>query len=246
MILSDDDYLIDNNYIFNASNLIKTDNDIVIVYANGYIYSENSKKENKLNLPFNEVEIGKNIFLSRKKVMPQDFTLCNILFKRDLALKLKAFSNDYNISCDSELFLKMCLFGKVGIIRDYVSVYRLHPGNVFSGLKNDLKLLLNNMDEVIEPYKLAKSLGVFSKDELEIWENRVLIFEVIYTLSMVMLFQKENYDKAVQLLKKKQPYLLKKTQKTFKFKMLFILYKLNLLSIAYKFQKKLYQFKNRY
>ena len=126
MILSDDDYLIDDSYISKAVKLIETENDVVMVYANGYLHYESTDEKVKFILPFNGVESGKLIFLSRNKVLPQDFCLCNILFKRSLSLELNAFSNDYNISCDSELFLKMCLYGKVGVIGDLVSVYQFH------------------------------------------------------------------------------------------------------------------------
>ncbi len=85
MILSDDDYLIDDRYISKAVKLIETENDVVMVYANGYLHYESTNEKVKFILPFKGVESGKLIFLSRNKVLPQDFCLCNILFKRNLS-----------------------------------------------------------------------------------------------------------------------------------------------------------------
>ena len=239
IILSDDDYLIDNQYISKAVKLINTDPEIVIVYANGYIINENINKKEKLILPFKSVESGKTIFLSRNTVFPQDFCLCNILFKRNLALKLKAFSNDYNISCDSELFLKMCLYGKVGIIHDPVSVYQLHSDNLLLKMKNDLKLLTNNYDHILEPYKLAKKSDLFLNKELEEWEDRVMVPYMFYILIIVMIFQVDYYNKFEEYLKKKDPVVFNKVHKMLRFKIVSILNRLRLLRVFYNFNRRI-------
>ena len=203
MILSDDDYLVDSTYISKAVELIKTYPEIVMIYANSYLYYDETKKTENLILPFKKVENGKTIFLSRNRVSPQDFCLCNVLFKRSLALKLNAFNNEYNISCDSELFLKMCLYGKVGIIKDFVSVYMFHAANLLIKLNKDFKLLINSYDHLSEPYKLAKELNLFSDNELAEWENRLKVNYMMQILFEVMLYQENNYSKALILLKRK-------------------------------------------
>ena len=73
MILSDDDYLVDDGYISKAVKLIKTEHDIIMVYANCFLCYENSKKKEKLFLPYNMVEDGKKIFLDRNNVLPLRF-----------------------------------------------------------------------------------------------------------------------------------------------------------------------------
>ena len=237
MVLSDDDYLIDSEYISKAVKLIETDPEIVIVYANGYIYYEQTKKMDEFILPYNTIENGKTIFLSRNKVIPQDFCLCNILFKRNLALKLNAFSNDFNISCDSELFLKMCLYGNIGLIKNLVSIYQLHPDNLIKSLKNDLKLIINNYDHLYEPYKLAKRSTIFSEEELDKWEERVIVPYMEYIILQVMIFQDNNYNEFIRLLKEKDPESLKKVQRSLKFKINQFLYRIKLLKVIYKINK---------
>ena len=239
IILSDDDYLIDNQYISKAVKLINTDPEIVIVYANGYIINENINKKEKLILPFKSVESGKTIFLSRNTVFPQDFCLCNILFKRNLALKLKAFSNDYNISCDSELFLKMCLYGKVGIIQDHVSVYQIHSDNLLLKMENDLKLITNNYDYLLEPYKLAKKSDLFLNKELEEWEDHIMVPYMFYILIIVMIFQVDHYNEFEEYLKKKDPVVFNKVHKMLRFKIVSILNRLRLLRVFYNFNRRI-------
>lgn len=208
LILSDDDYLIDNKYLTKAVNLIKSNPDIAIVYANGYIYYEDFKKTKNLDLPFDAVEDGRKVFLSRGTVRPQDFTLCNILFNKALAIKLNAFSNEYNLSCDSELFLKMCLYGKVGVVKDYVSVYRIHSMNLNKTVKQDIKYLINNCDHLLEPYLLAKTLNAFPNNELRDWGKRLILRLFINTLKTSYLYHNDNYKEVLRMLEQRDDLLL--------------------------------------
>ena len=200
------------------------------------MYEETGEKE-ELILPFKSIESGKTIFLSRQNIFPQDFCLCNVLFNRDLALKLNAFSNEYNISCDSELFLKMCLYGKVGIIHDLVSVYQIHSNNLIKNLNKDLKLITNNYYHLLAPYKLAEDSNLFTNEELENWQDRVMVLYMFYILITILIFQKENYDKIVEFLKDKDPVVFYKVQGLLRFKIVLILSKIKILRVIYKFNK---------
>ncbi|WP_431063344.1 glycosyltransferase family 2 protein [Methanobacterium sp.] len=233
LILSDDDYFMDNKYISKAVELIEIDNNVVIVYANGYLLYENLNKYMKLELPFSGIEDGKTIFLSRQKVNPQDFTLCNILFDRKLAMELNAFSNNYNISCDSEIFLKMCLYGKIGVINDFVSVYLIHSSNLIDKQKTDFNMLINNLDYIFEPYKLAQSLNVISKNDLKKWEDEVIVPIITIKLVEILIFHKEKYEDALEILDKKNHDALLKSQKTLKLRMYTILSKINMARFIY-------------
>lgn len=217
LILSDDDYLLDNKYLTKAINLLKANLDMVIVYANGYIYDEDLKKTVNLTLPFDVIEDGKKVFLSRGSVKPQDFTLCNILFNRALAIKLKAFSNEYNLSCDSELFLKMCLYGKVGVVKDYVSVYRVHSGNLIKAVNQDLRYLVHNLDYLWEPYILAKNLNLLARKEVRYWEKRLILPSIISVLKTTSLQFEGGYKKVSLMLEQKSRILFYKV--LFKLKM---------------------------
>lgn len=210
LILSDDDYLIDNNYISKAISLIEKEPSILAVYANGYIINESLNKFYTLSLPFNDIEDGKNIFLSRGKIFPQDLTLCNVLFNRKKSLELNAFSNEKNITCDSELFLKLCLLGKIGVLKDYVSVYRVHSTNLIEKLGIDYEFFINSIDHLTEPYNLAKKEGLLSEDELKVWEDGILKRSFQGTLSTVITYYGEKYNITLDTLSQKNPDVLEK------------------------------------
>lgn len=213
LILSDDDYLLDNKYVSKAVELIKKDSEIVLVYANGYVIYEDTNEIHKLDLPFEKIEDGKKIFLSRQKIGKFDFILSNVLFNTDLALKLNAFSNDYNLACDTELFLKMCLYGRVGTIKDYVSVYRIHSDILSYKVHEDFDLLMGSLDYFIEPYELAKELNSFSEEKLEKWKDDVVLPNIINNIFKVLIFNKNKYYHALGIIKNRDKDFLVKIQK---------------------------------
>ena len=175
LILSDDDYLINNSYISEAINIIQNNPDVNMVYANGYIEHTALGIQKELNLPYDTVEDGKNIFFTKHKVSPQAFTLCNILFNTDLAKKFNSFSNPHNLACDSELFLKTCLQGKVGVIKKYSSVYRLHGSNLITQKRTYEQLIALATDLLISPHILAQQTEGFTKKELDNREKEVVV-----------------------------------------------------------------------
>jgi len=203
VLLSDDDYFISDNYISKAVKLFSEHDDVVMVYSNGYIKNTDTDTVIPLELPFNEIENGKYIFMKRGCVNPQDFTLCNVVFNKKLSLDLNAFSNEYNLSCDSELFLKTCLCGSVGVIKDYVSVYRVHEGNLLKALKTDVNYLINNLDCYYEPYKLAIQLKVLTDNEINEYENRLLFKLMYYILHTSYVYHNKKYNEVEKALCKK-------------------------------------------
>lgn len=178
MVLSDDDYLVDNRYITKASSLIQKHADLVMVYAQGYVLHETSKSKQKLLLPFREVEPGRTIFMSRGTVKPLDFTLCNVLFRRDVAISVRPYENIWNLSSDSELFLLMCLRGNVGIVKDFVSVYRVHSTSITSNIRKDPRLLIHNLEYTLRPYHYAREHNALPENDLRDWEQRLILPEV--------------------------------------------------------------------
>lgn len=190
LILSDDDWLLDNAYISKAVSLIREEKDLAMVYANGFI--DNGSERVPLTLPFGRVEDGKKIFLTRNLLGQQDFTLCNVLFNRELAIKAGAFLNNNDLASDSELFLKLCLSGKVGFIQDQVSVYRVHAGNLLATVAKDPELLANHIEWCVNPYVDAKQSGVFSERELSEWRKRVILNEAAGIYRRIIKFHKKE------------------------------------------------------
>lgn len=186
VIVSDDDYFIDNNYISKAIDLIKNNSNIVMVYSNGYILDELKNIRSEIKLPFKEIESGKVIFLSRSKVLPQDFTLCNVLFNRKITLSENSFMDDNDICCDTELFLRSCFHGNVGIINSFSSVYRVHDNNLIN------KLISNDVYFYSHLKSLIKILSDTPYDFLDEYENTITNNGVIKLVFILILLSTKN------------------------------------------------------
>lgn len=171
LILSDDDRLLDPDYLSKAMALVREHPGVVLVYADGYVLDESTGRTEALRLPFGTVEEGTTVFASRDRVLPQDFTLCNVLFKRSLALELDAFANPLNICCDSELFLKSCLFGQVGVVHDPVSLYRVHGANLILQRHEDPRVYGAMLDYYLEPRRLAVERRALTRRQLRAFDQ---------------------------------------------------------------------------
>lgn len=171
LILSDDDLLVDPDYLSKAMALVDRHPDVVIVYANGTMVDESTGRTWELRLPFGSLERGTTVFASRDRVPPQDFTLCNVLFKRSLALELDAFADPSNICCDSELFLEACLFGNVGVVHDQVSRYRIHGDNLILRRHPDLRTYSASLGFYLEPRRMAIERRALTRRQLRAFDQ---------------------------------------------------------------------------
>lgn len=206
VLLSDDDFLIDPGYLAKASRLIEENPTLVMVYAEGYLLDESTGEQKLLLLPFDGVVKGVDVFTSRNTVKPQDFTLCNVVFNRRLTLELNGFSNPNNLSCDSELFLKLALMGDVGVVKGPVSVYRFHPGNLIRTVNKSPDLLYGNMDHFLTPYVFAKDRLSFS-DLATFKKNSNIKVFLANTLLMIACLSWEKFLKYHQEVAQRTPDL---------------------------------------
>lgn len=177
LILSDDDYLTDPDYLTKAAGLIAQHPDVSLVYADAILKNEKTGEMTRLRLPFHEVENGADIFFSRGNLGQLDFALCTVIFKRSLSLELEAFSNLNCIAADSELFLKSALRGNVGFIGAPAAVYRFHGDNLIANYKKDASLLLGYLEWCISPYNMAVGMKRFPERQLNEWRRRNILSE---------------------------------------------------------------------
>lgn len=182
LILSDDDYLTDNSYISKAMLLLEKQPSVLVVYAGGYVKNEQDGTFVALDIPFHGVVSGREVFLSRGTVHPQDFTLCNVLFNVASSKALNCFDNENNVCCDSELFLKLCLLGDVGVVSDRVSVYRVHGSNLVSKVLRDFNLFTNNWLHIFSPFRFGVERGILSSEDQGVFLNGVVRRLIIESL----------------------------------------------------------------
>lgn len=182
LMLSDDDVLTDPSYIREAARMIEEHPELVMIYAGGRVVDAEGVEIGKLELPFPRVASGRDVFLSRGLIKPQDFTLCNVLFSTEVSKSVCAFSNDWNISCDSELFLKLCVIGDVGVVHRLVSDYTIHSNNLLPSVGKSADLFIGLSDSFVNPYVLAKESDHFNERELKEWVDRLLVPNLRATL----------------------------------------------------------------
>lgn len=208
LILCDDDSLTDPTYLSQAAALIEAHPDLVLVYADAAIVDEKNHRTETLVPPFDGVVDGIRVFLSRGTVRPQDFALCNVLFRRDRAIELDAFSNPHNVSCDSELFLKLCLLGPVGVLHVTAAAYRKHDTNLISRVNRDWRLLVHNVDYALGPYLLARRTGAVEPDALQAWADRLVVPWIVKVLLMADVHFRDHRAEIKSVLEAKSPELL--------------------------------------
>lgn len=203
LVLSDDDALTNRHYITSAVKLIESYPNIKVVYSSSYIYDETLNTVGELKLPFAEVELGLRIFSKRGTVYPQDFALCNVLFNRSVSRDLEAFRNPYNLSCDTELFLRLCLRGDVGVIQEHSSLYRIHSRNLLKAASQDINLVIGSLDALVNPLLEAEKKQIDQNLIQDFIVNSGLKKEVFVSLLKASMIEKGKAD-----------WLYKKLQKT--------------------------------
>ena len=122
VLMSDDDFFTDPAYLGKAARVIRLERP-AFVYAGGLVQDVVAGAEHILRPPFSGLVPGEQVFASRGTVAPQDIILCNIVFNRAAAARLSFLSDPYNLSCDSELALKLCAEGPVYVVQEPVCVY---------------------------------------------------------------------------------------------------------------------------
>ncbi len=130
VILPDDDYFINCFYIEDAIKIIARDNTDLLITACCYGHSESkiSCSSIQQKLLVNGVEFYQN-FWEKYRVS----TIANV-FSKELALKMKAFSNIRILYSDIELWLKMASVTNVSYYNIPSVYYKFHNKNIVTNM----------------------------------------------------------------------------------------------------------------
>jgi glycosyltransferase involved in cell wall biosynthesis len=245
ILLSDDDYLIKNDYISKAADIIENNN-VLMVYSDGYLCFDDVGIKHEIRIPFKEIENGKTIFMNYLKVKNINSFICNVIFNRDFAIRSNSFNNKYNLAFDMELFLKSCLCGEVGIIKEFSSVYNYHIKNLSSNLHKTYEFIVNRVDSVVEPYNMAMKYNKLSDDEKDEWENRV-IFKVFLTcVAHTLFYFPEKHENTLKFLADKNKKVFQKLSNNKIYKLMIFANKIHIFNTLYKIQNFIIQNKFKY
>lgn len=199
LILSDDDLLIDDNYLYKAKELIEKEDNIVIVHANRIVKSE--IKEDKTKHTLAKVCDGQWMFehyLENENIM---FTFVTGIFKKEIAFKVNAFKTFDVVGSDTMEFLKMSLYGKVGFIDDFVAKYRIHENNPYFRFGVDY-ILTTNIETFEAPYREAKKLKLFDEKKLKNWKKRLITQYIESNLREILVKGKGDFNLLIEYVSK--------------------------------------------
>lgn len=174
LLLPDDDYLTDRDYLARAVGILRRNPDVVLLYSSGDILDRRTGRVQRLKFPFSGIVDGREVFLSVGRVLPLDFMMCNTLFRREIALREEAFTRDHSIGIDYELFLRSCLHGKVAVCQEAVSVFLQHGDNLGSSYVQSFPMILSLFDWALRAAAAARSAGVLDPESLRAWLTRNL------------------------------------------------------------------------
>lgn len=216
LLMSDDDYFTDPDYLSLAWNAISTHSP-KLVYAGGRVVDILSGEIRDLDLPFSGLVRGIDVFKSRGTVRPQDFILSNVVFNRKAVMDFNFPRNPFNLSSDSELFLTLCLEGDVYAVSRRVMDYTLHGENFVSKISKFKELYTNNNDHLIYPYLHAIQKNIDINDLKEFTKNSNLRNIIVNTLLNLELVNPNWHQEYRNQLKRIMPQYLDEIESSFYF-----------------------------
>lgn len=198
LILDGDDFLMDNNYIFDAIDLI-IKNNLVMVFSNAEIFIEENGSliKDAMNSKLSNIIDGNDFFLS----YPNGYSISHmtVLYDRRKAINLNFYSIDI-LSSDLESILKLAINNRIGYINRYVACWRKNSLNA-SSTKN-LEILIENAFFIESLYKYVKETDAINLKKLDIWYKKML---KRYFLKLLVIYRilkdNENYNKVLDYIK---------------------------------------------
>ena len=214
VLMSDDDYFTDPDYLKDAWAAITTHHP-KFVYGGGRIVNQQTEQSVRIELPFNGLVSGQEVFQSRGTVKPQDFILSNIVFNKHDAIRLGFPRNPLNLCSDSELFLNLCLEGPVFVINRNVIDYTLHGNNFITKVSQVKELYTSNTEYLIYPYLYAQQRGVPQQVIDAYLNNTHLHANIVNALVALKVNNAGWHQEYRQQLEKLAPTLLKDVESSF-------------------------------
>ena len=222
ILLSDDDYFLDKDFLSKSAAAIKK-YDPVFVYAGGEVHDVPAGTVKSLVLPFKGLVPGLDVFVSRGTVKPQDIILCSMIFKRADVDRLGFLEDQYNLSCDSEFYLKLCLEGSVYALDTKASAYIKHGQNLVDAINRNRWLRDRNLDHLIKPYRYAEDKGIAFNRLQEFRKNSSLDRNVTNTFLLLRLHSEYWYAACRDRVASIVPELVDSIERSFEYRIKLIL-----------------------
>lgn len=217
ILMSDDDYLTDRLYLSKAINAIEK-HEPVFVYSGGVVHDAATDHFDSVELPFNGLISGELVFGSRGTVKPQDALLPTMVFRVDDARRLGFLTDPDNLSCDSELYLRLCTEGKVFAIPSPACVYVKHGGNLIYKIKTTRRLLDRNLDHLVNPLVSAIRCGFDQNTVMAFRENTKLDHSIASTFLRLKLHNEHWFRECRDRIAAKIPDIVSKIESSMRYR----------------------------
>ncbi|NLM46556.1 MAG: glycosyltransferase [Firmicutes bacterium] len=191
MILNHDDYLIKEDYITKAVNLLLENPGLSFVWANCLINDENSGKQSPTNYKIPNIVKGIDYFkyYETEKYPHITGTLTTVF---DLEkLKKTNFGQEKTKIRDTFLYLNLMLVGDVGFIDENVAVYRVHKQSISNNLPKEFDLSTIREFEKMKSYVLEQKIA--SVKEMEMWINRRVFAFILWRFRVLWSNNEKKY-----------------------------------------------------
>jgi glycosyltransferase involved in cell wall biosynthesis len=236
LLLSDDDYLINNQFISQAVEIIEKYENILMVGSDGIFSNESKNKKVEYLSPLEEFNNGKKIFMNYFNTEAIQPMICGCVYNKDFAIKVNSFSNKYNLHCDSEIFLKACICGNIGIVKklSYIYTIGLDHENLSNNMDKNYENIVNNIEHFTEPYNIAVKYNKLNDSEKKEWEDTVLFIALRNALIRVLFYSPEKYSDTIEIFHSKNPKVFNMVLNSRYLKVILFLKKIHLFEIFYK------------
>jgi glycosyltransferase involved in cell wall biosynthesis len=171
LILSDDDYLTDKDYLKKAAKKFSENKNAVLLHSDYTLYYEEENKFLKVKRNLKEVWSGKKYFLKLKETDEILPILCSTFFKLSLAKKINLFNDNSITASDLEAFFKFCLHGDVIFLKDNAAVYSIRRFSINNS--SNVDGCIKNMDWIKNVSEEASKF--LKKREIAEWKQKILI-----------------------------------------------------------------------
>ena len=206
--LDGDDWLMDNNYISKAVEILDSDEDVVCVMGNQVTFNELENKyiDRRLNRSLKKINEGNELFLNYPDKQISINHMSNV-YRRNDAMEIEFYRMNTR-SADRESILRLILGKKVGYIEGIAGAWRVHGEN-FS-IPSDKTERYDDLIFIDSVYEFALEKNIFDKKILYEWYKKMKFLDlyIIFYDSVRYLKIKQFFKFHVLILKNDKKLLL--------------------------------------
>jgi hypothetical protein len=170
LIMSDDDYFVDNNYLEDAVVMLEGNAQLGFVHAEiEYESGDGAIRPNKYR-SLTRFSSGKRFFDNFGSETHGYAYLMTVLFRRDLAVSVNMYGDPKNPHGDSLAWLMISTCADVGFINRVVARYVIHGTNAITSPHIDI--WIDDITFINKAYRHALIHTNWSRTDLDAWLHR--------------------------------------------------------------------------